>query len=375
MRSPWRDAMDGKITVLRSLLTDMAHDSVAAYYSESAALRKAVPAHRVMASAARLSTAAINALERDVRAAEPYSMTHDILSHVMRGMEEAKVVGHPLLYRPFQMTDVPTTTGLIWLPGGLSVDLPGKKGAVCTAKALYFGPAYRMLNVDQMASVKEDPKTLGVVAFIDVAKTPWLADTGKTGLIPFITPFVYEGITLDEFVDARRNRDGFEERNTPESAEIDIAMNIWPFIFLTVFMDLLRRKVLLYGGSGLERDARREAARNRIGSTVQVGTWAKADYRYPEGHISQPIDWSCQWSVREHVRRYKSGKVVVIKPYLKGPDGKPFKLPNERAHVVRRTRGGSYGPGDGHTARDTNDAGGASGDPPSLSDGADPGAV
>jgi len=375
MRSPWRDAMDGKIQVLRSLVTDMAHNSVAAYYSESKSLQAAVPAHRVQSSAARLSRAAITALERDIRAAEPYSMTNDILSHVMRTMREANVVGHPLAKRPFQMTDVPTTTGLIWLPGGLSVDMPGKPGAVCVARALYFGPAYRMLNVDTMASVKEDPKTLGVVAFIDVAKTPWLADTGRVGLIPFITPFVYEGVTLEEYVEARRNRDGFEERNDPEGAEIDIAMNTWPFVFLTIFTDLLRRRVLLYGGSGLERDARREAAKHRIGSTVQVVTWAKADYRYPEGHIPQPIDWSCQWSVREHVRRYKSGKVVVIKPYLKGPDGKPFKLPNQRAHVVRRMRGGSYGTGGGHPARDTHDGGGAGGDPPVLSDGSDPGAA
>ena len=125
-------------------------------------------------------------------------------------------------------------------------------------------------------------------------------------------------------------------RDTFASDLGDQAMHIWPTAFLAILFDLLQQRILVYGGSGVERAARRQAERAGINPTVQVVEWRKADYRYPEGHIPRQIDWRCQWSVKEHVRRYKSGKTVTVRPYIKGPENKPFKLPNERVHQIRR---------------------------------------
>jgi hypothetical protein len=57
--------------------------------------------------------------------------------------------------------------------------------------------------------------------------------------------------------------------------------------------------------------------------------------RYPKDHVPQPKDWTCQWAVKPHVRRYKNGKVITIGAYIKGPKGKPFRDPKHRAHVVK----------------------------------------
>ena len=39
----------------------------------------------------------------------------------------------------------------------------------------------------------------------------------------------------------------------------------------------------------------------------------------------RPVNWSCRWLVRGHRRRLADGRTVWVRPYIKGPDGKPLK--------------------------------------------------
>lgn len=55
----------------------------------------------------------------------------------------------------------------------------------------------------------------------------------------------------------------------------------------------------------------------------------------------EPIDWAYQWSVRGHWRNQwyaKEGRheVIWIAPFVKGPEGKPFKAPRNSIFVVTR---------------------------------------
>lgn len=334
MRSPWRDALDGKVRVLRALVTEASHDAIGAYYSESPMLRRLVGPDRVEAAAVQMAVEAVDGLERDIKQAEPFFLSHDVLEHVIRQMDTVATPGHPLLERSFRMADLPTRNGLLWFPKPVEIFLrAGSNEVACTARALYFGPAYRAGSIgqDRRLQLRSDPAVLGTVAFLEADRTPFVADLGHRGaLLPFVAPFCHEGTTLREHLANQRYADG------READEIDIALNSWQRVFVVALFDLLERKVLLHGGSGLERDARKAAQRAGFSPSVQVVTWAKAEYQYPEGHVPKAVDWRCQWVVREHVRRYKSGKVVTVKAYVKGPDDKPFHAPVDRIHVVRR---------------------------------------
>lgn len=101
--------------------------------------------------------------------------------------------------------------------------------------------------------------------------------------------------------------------------------------------DAIEKRVIRFGGSGVERAARKAAERAGVSSsTVQVVEWRKAVYQYPDGHVPQQIDWAVQWDVRAHTRRLKNGKIVNVRPHRKGPADKPLKQQRSRAHVVKR---------------------------------------
>lgn len=79
----------------------------------------------------------------------------------------------------------------------------------------------------------------------------------------------------------------------------------------------------------IDRYAVQRAERRDINPEVRVVQWRKVQYQYPADHEPSAVDWSCHWQVKSHQRRYKSGKVVTVRPYIKGDRTKPFRAPAE----------------------------------------------
>jgi len=58
-------------------------------------------------------------------------------------------------------------------------------------------------------------------------------------------------------------------------------------------------------------------------------------------HITEPtgghheVDWSCRWIVQGHRRRLADGRVTWVRPYLKGPDGKPLRVTETVMRLAR----------------------------------------
>ncbi len=76
---------------------------------------------------------------------------------------------------------------------------------------------------------------------------------------------------------------------------------------------------------------REEVARDRDGRrmgafpTISVVTLRGTDY-IPRNDEPGFVDWSSRWLVRGHSRHLASGKVVPVRPHVKGPADKPLVL-------------------------------------------------
>lgn len=344
-RSPWREAIDGKIEVLRGLRGPGSLFSLRAYFEQAYSLTN-VPAPERTRRAESMALAMRRQLQDWVVSAEPFALTNDIQNEIVRQVNQAGGGGpQPILDRALTRTYVrthpPVPSGFVWLhePVAICCSPPDEEVVSCVVQAILFSPAsYVRAPGDHPDPTVPDPQgqSLRVVAFVDgdAAHSAWgMAMHSERprlpfGLIPVMLPYIVEGETLAEQIELLLQR--------YQDDLIDQAAHAWPTMFLFILFELMAQRILLWGGSGLERDARKAAERNGLTPIVQVVTWRKADYRYPEGHIPAQIDWSCRWPVKEHTRHYKSGKTVVIKSYVKGPDGKPLKNPNQRVNLVRR---------------------------------------
>ncbi len=83
----------------------------------------------------------------------------------------------------------------------------------------------------------------------------------------------------------------------------------------------------------LDRKALRRTVRSVPEPDVRVVTLRRARSTAEPSGEHRDVDWSCQWVVQGHTRHLASGKSVWVRPYIKGPDGKPFRL---TAGVVHR---------------------------------------
>lgn len=338
-RAPWREAVDGQMRVLRALRNPSARSSLVAYFSESPSLQAQARSKRDLtriASFAALEMA--KALEEETREAEPFFVAHDIQEAVLRGSSQISLsAAHPLREHRFRLTDLPTRTGLVWFAEPLTLTIEGDKGrGAAVIRAIFFDRALKdpVEGAIHMRPEKRGaPNSMGLVSWVDADRSPMFNDFGLSGLIPYIHPYLSEDQTLEAYLEEVKARYG--------DSEYDLAVHHLPAPFMITLFSLLQQRILLHGGSGLERDARKAAEREGLKPYVQVLTWRKAQYRYPEGHVPKPVDWSCRWPSSPHVRHLRNPdgsirKTINVKGCIKGPDHLPLKGWNDRVHEVRR---------------------------------------
>lgn len=103
----------------------------------------------------------------------------------------------------------------------------------------------------------------------------------------------------------------------------------------------LQQKLLVSRREALPRAvARRLAREGRDEDGVAVVYLRKPTYVGEQISEHAWVDWQYQWFVRGHWRDQPYGpgreltRKVWIAPYIKGPDGKPLKMPNQRIFAV-----------------------------------------
>lgn len=144
----------------------------------------------------------------------------------------------------------------------------------------------------------------------------------------------HKGVTVREYL---RDLDvSFEKRKDSYVFELNPeAIEAWMLTFLVSTWRYMLKPAEVLTTPTIDKAARKTAQKHNTTNRVQIMVWRKP---VPQTHEGPPgeIDWSCRWPVREHIRRYKSGKVVTIKSYVKGPPDKPMKELTPRIHVVDR---------------------------------------
>lgn len=355
-RSPWRDALDGQIKILRELRKESSIIHLARNADVPAAYTALPDPEKRAQFLARAGGALAEALETLTREAEPIYLSHDILQHVQRMIDRMALREdrtHDWLSEPLTAPMLPIPCGLIWLPGSgiLLKDVPipdNSEQMVVQIKAVYFGdPIYMSMatgltnagqervTIDVRTNEQGQSRTrMGMVAYLDARRSGFVRMSHEFGdhLVPVLLGDWLYGQTLDETL---QNNAGLTKANMVNEAGTTVLIACIGAYLLALFHLMLQR-VTRWGGVGLNRIEQRDAERHKLRPRVQLVTWRKANYQYPQGYIPVPKNWSCRWSVREHYRKYKSGKVVRIKSYVKGPADKEFRLPVQRAHQVKR---------------------------------------
>lgn len=337
-RSPWRAALDGKIQALRACRAPNAHLSLVSYFTESPTLKAMRDPRTIRTLSEQHARVMLAALEEETREAEPFYISHDVGAAIGRAINEIKRDDHPFKGYRFSLDDLPARSGLIWFSDPIHIERADGSGELLAViRGLFFDRAYKdpvagKILLDERRT-GNNIESLGIVAWIDADRSPFFPSAYSGGMIPWVHPYLSEGQSLREYVE--------EVAQTYGDSDMDVAMHTMPAHFLAVLFGLLKQRVLRFGGSGLERDARRQAERDGLKPIVQVITWRKADVRYPEGHIPKLIDWSCHWDSRPHIRRLRNPdgsirKVIEVKGCTKGDRTKPYKEPNIRVHDVRR---------------------------------------
>lgn len=356
-RSPWREALDGQIKVLRELRrqTAFVHLAKSGRIPEIEREFKGRPDFPNFLLQFGATTA--DGIAALVREAEPIHIENDIQNEVMRRLDrmrrakELEVLPsyvRTILEQPLTPAMLPIPKGLIWFSesGGLSMDDVKTRpewtetGKV-VLRAVYFGEDFearvrrdRTVELGYHIETFSDAEVgLGCIVFLDARRSGFVNTVGEFGdhLVPVpLAPWTFgQGLTS---VVPQSNAVARSRNVDAQGAAI---LTINTYTYLAVLFRMMLERITRWGGVALNRVEAEQAQREKLRPRVQLVTWRKANYQYPEGHIPVPKNWSCRWSVRPHYRRYKSGKVVEIKSYIKGPSDKPYRPPVIRAHDIR----------------------------------------
>jgi hypothetical protein len=354
-RSPWREALDGQIQIIRTLrsISSVLH---LGQNVDTPEVRQLVPEkERYIELQMKAGQALAEGIETVVREAEPIYLSHDIQEAMCRAMDRIAAVSNEAAQEigtRMRLTAdmLPIPKGLVWLTSGYwLVDVPSDdvrmaQGAVFI-RAIYFGddvvmsmypsPLTKNIRIDVTTDNADTRRnTMGMTLFLESQKSGYTYLTEQFGnhLVPVPLGAWPYGETLDDRINAE---DRTAKAVGVNSAGTKALMAV-SGAYLHILFTMMLQQVTRWGGVGLSREERRDAEHERLRPRVQLITWRKAQYKYPEGHIPVPKNWSCRWPVRTHWRHYKSGKVVEIKSYVKGPPSKPFRDGTRHAHQVIR---------------------------------------
>lgn len=115
--------------------------------------------------------------------------------------------------------------------------------------------------------------------------------------------------------------------------------------FILAGLAWLGQQVLLESDGHIERHRRKDFNR-QTGQDLRHVRVVQLRRRAPTHSAStdedKKVDWSCQWTVGGHFRNQACGpnhadrRLTWVHPYVKGPDDKPLRVPQQKVYVVNR---------------------------------------
>jgi hypothetical protein len=197
-----------------------------------------------------------------------------------------------------------------------------------------------------------------VMSYGKASETSFLIDawtrTAAGDLVPTTRCFWESGMSIGElWSDAYRKHQAtygprgpfrHEEHGTPEAfAELSVQLAR----FMMSGIAWMAQKVVVEREQVTERHRRKEFQRvtGRKLDALKVIHMRKVVYpRDPEGKSGEDAGrtYTCQWHVDGHWRLAKVGpgrvnrRLTYVHPYVKGPDGKPFRVPRGKVIAVDR---------------------------------------
>jgi len=107
-----------------------------------------------------------------------------------------------------------------------------------------------------------------------------------------------------------------------------LAANLW-----------LQQKLLVGTPHQPSRGARRRAEREGHSPLVKVITLRRTQHEQRPADAQSGREFDCQWIVRGHWHHYWQGGILTpkwLEPYVKGPEGKPLRVPKGTVFRVNR---------------------------------------
>lgn len=117
------------------------------------------------------------------------------------------------------------------------------------------------------------------------------------------------------------------------------ATSVWHALMVSELF--LNQRVLIHEAAHVERHARKRAERQGFSPEIHVIRLRHVVKQHDHQSMRDAIEWTCRWMVRGHWAQqwYPSkGKheMIWIMPYVKGPEGMPFKSPLPTVGSVMR---------------------------------------
>lgn len=117
------------------------------------------------------------------------------------------------------------------------------------------------------------------------------------------------------------------------------AASVWNALMASELF--LSQRVLIHEAAHVERHARKRAERQGFPAEIHVVKLRQVIKQHEQQSTKDAIEWACRWMVRGHWRQQwhpSTGKheTMWIMPYVKGPEGMPFKSPLPTVGSVMR---------------------------------------
>lgn len=299
---------------------------------------------------------------RDLNNATPYQVTADIVDLVSSLYRNSKGIFH------LKSEELPSPSGFVWLDKGL--DFTDWRGHKVTERAISWGPATMRWRDAKTGRTGTDPAIRfcswthidDVNDYID--KGFWYDELNERHLDgPATIQQVKEGLaSYGKLTLSHTAVIMFGERHSWDTGPSGFGDSTLAWLHaLFIFMGT---EVVATPKAHIDRHTKRRALRSIKQNEVSIITLRRTVRPPGEDVEYDPaqIDWSCQWLVQGHWRHLENyqglgiqthhaqpgghmgdrtlcehcaAKITWIPPYIKGPDGLPFRATKKLYRISR----------------------------------------
>jgi hypothetical protein len=311
-RTPWREALDAKIRIMRYFETEQY-----VYY------------HRYMGISEQFIGNSYPAFRAMASEGEPIWVAANISRGLAKNICDENTI--------FDMHDVNVPKkGFIWFEEPLMIGRMSYENETVTAPfcgVMYDFETYRDWGIHNQGMML----------------CGWQRLCGK--LVPVTFNGIKNGESIEDWTLARAlaimegdelisKEEGLAELlqlKTPDFDPLEGSRILYGYMlrYIYTLFSFMTQRIVVSPPTAVDRAARRDAERHKVPSEVRVITWRLKKYEKMETEANQ-VDWSCHWSSRAHERHLADGRVIPVRASIKGDKTKPYKPPTPNVHQVTR---------------------------------------